>query len=78
MADDTVSAKRALALSTFGRLKDVVRELEDNEKRLSRDFPGAAIEFKVSSDDTAWFVAYKTSAEALTLGSIIERAELKG
>jgi hypothetical protein len=67
MADDSISAKRAVALSTFSRLKDVVRELETNEKRLAVEATGASMEFKLSADDANWFVAYKTSAELVQL-----------
>lgn len=77
MADESFSAKHALSLATFVRLKDIVRELEDNEKRLDRDLPGSSIEFKMGGEEMSWYVAYKTSAEAVSLPPI-DRFDIKG
>lgn len=65
MSEDSIGARQALTLSTFSRLKDLVRELEDNEKRLGQDFTRAEVEFKLSADEVAWYVAYKTLADAV-------------
>jgi hypothetical protein len=61
-------AKRALSLTTFAKLKEMVKELEDNEKRLGQDFGPAEIEFKLNPNEVAWFVAYRTNAERVALG----------
>ncbi len=62
---ESFAARQALNLSTFTRLKDLVRELEDNEKRVGRDLATSQIEFRLDPDEMAWFVAYKTSMPAL-------------
>lgn len=62
---DSLTAKRAIAGSAFGRIKDLVRELEENEKKIGLDFNSAEIEFKMGADDIAWYVAYKTVAAAV-------------
>jgi hypothetical protein len=62
---DSLAAKRAIAASTFSRVKDLVRELEDNEKRLAKEFGTASIEFKMAADELAWFVAYRTAAATI-------------
>lgn len=68
MADQgNMLALRELGISTFARLKDLVRELEDNEKRITQDWNPALIEFKLNPGEMAWFVAYSTSAASLPL-----------
>jgi hypothetical protein len=67
MADqETIAARQALCVSTFARLKELVRELEDEEKRLGRHFGPSEIEFKLSPNEVAWYVAYKTVAESMS------------
>jgi hypothetical protein len=56
---------RELSASVFGRLKDLVRQLEDNERRIEPELSGAQIEFKINETDVAWYVAYKTIAESV-------------
>ncbi|WP_294123367.1 hypothetical protein [Sphingomonas sp.] len=68
MADESNKlALRELGISTFSRLKDLVRELEDSEKRITQDWNPAEVEFKLNPGEMAWFVAYRTSAASLPL-----------
>ncbi|WP_294123369.1 hypothetical protein [Sphingomonas sp.] len=62
---ETLSARRALNVSSFVRLKELVRELEDNEKRVGADLGSAEIEFKLNPGEMAWYVAYKTAAASI-------------
>lgn len=72
---ESFSAKQAIASSALGRIRELVRELEENEKKIGRDFNSAEIEFKMGADDIAWYVAYRTGA-ALVGGQMPE-ARLK-
>jgi hypothetical protein len=71
---ESFAARRALTIATFARLKDMVRELEENEKRIGQDFGPAEIEFKLNPNEVAWFVAYKTAAAGVTLPSSATQA----
>jgi hypothetical protein len=68
--DPKVAAVRELSLSTFMRLKDLVRQLEEDERRVTPGSSVGQIEFKLSADDMAWYVAYKTSAESLEIPTV--------
>ncbi len=68
--EENLAARRALNISSFVRLKEIVRDLEDNEKRVSRDLGTAAIEFKLNADEMAWYVAYKTATESVGIDVI--------
>jgi hypothetical protein len=61
---------RTLQVSTFSRVKDLVRELEDLEKQQGRDFANAEVEFRLNPGELAWYVAYKTSAASLTAAGL--------
>jgi len=63
---------RTLQVSTFSRVKDLVRELEDLEKQQGRDFANAEVEFRLNPGELAWYVAYKTSAASLTAAGLSE------
>ncbi len=63
--EKSLSARQALNVSTFSRVKDLVRELEDGERRLGKEFTASQIDFKLNSEEMAWFVAYKTIAETV-------------
>jgi hypothetical protein len=74
MSDDkTLAARQALNFSAFSRVKDLVRELEDGERRLGKDFNQSQIDFRLSSDEMAWFVAYKTAADAVQREAITSK-----
>ncbi|MDR6384027.1 hypothetical protein [Paraburkholderia caribensis] len=62
---ESFSAKRAIAGSAFGRIKEIVRELEASEKKVGREFDSAQIEFRMAADDIAWYVAYRTDASVV-------------
>jgi hypothetical protein len=68
--EKSYSARQALSVSTFSRVKDLVRELEDGERRLGKEFSASQIDFKLNSEEMAWFVAYKTAAEAVQRDAI--------
>lgn len=67
---ESLGARKALNISSFVRLKELVRDLEDNEKRLGADVGSAEVEFKLNPDEMAWYVAYKTSAETIGLDAV--------
>lgn len=64
MADDK-GVMRELGVSTFARLKDLVRGLEDDERRIAEQWGPGEVEFQLRTDEVAWYVAYKTAMAAL-------------
>jgi hypothetical protein len=73
MATDDKGALRDLGVSTFARLKDMVRGLEDDERRLAEQWGPGEVEFRLNADEVAWYVAYKTSMPALTARELATR-----
>lgn len=63
--DKKALVAREFSVATFGKLKDLVRQLEDNERRIGQEVGPAQVQVRISADDVAWFVAYKTSAEGV-------------
>ncbi len=76
MAKNDKSALQEVGMSTFARLKDLVRGLEDDERRIANQWGPGEVEFKLSMDEVAWYVAYKTSMPALTDREIAGRKTL--
>lgn len=74
MAKTDKSEMQELGLTTFSRLKELVRGLEDDEKRLVADWGPGEVEFKLNSDEVAWFVAYKTAMPAIAARKLASRA----
>ena len=59
------SGAREQGVALFSRLKDLVRQLEEDERKLDRDQSSATIAFKLRPNQVAWFVAYSTAGESV-------------
>lgn len=70
MTEKGYQTKRALSVETFAKLKDLVRDLEEAERRLGQDFVGAEMEFRLDPGMVAWYVAYSTAAATIPISSL--------